>query len=218
MITEYRYIYFTYFIGSLLVCHVSLSTSCLCLFSHFPCSPVFPSCVLVPLCSSPAWFPPIPVWFKPQSPQPTTLLIIHLQCSTEFLPQSHLGSTSPSNLHEGWLVQQPTSGPKNTVLTPIYNTSVKKLPRTVLKPAAPLQLVGTEDLPMHVYTHIICFPPFWPYVPCIWCVLYSYSYVTFSKGLARDRGCKLVLTWNLYAWHLFYILYETMYNVFVPVQ
>ena len=28
----------------------------------------------------------------------------------------------------------------------------------------------------------------------------------------------LVLTRNLYAWHLFYIPYETMYNVIVPAQ
>ena len=56
------------------------------------------------------------------------------------------------------------------------------------------------------------------YVSCIWRLLYFYSCVTFSKGLTRDRGCKLVLTRNLYVWHLFYILYETMYNVFVPAQ
>ena len=36
--------------------------------------------------------------------------------------------------------------------------------------------------------------------------------------LTQDRGCKLVLTRNLCAWHLFNIEYETMYNVFVPAQ
>ena len=53
--------------------------------------------------------------FFEQRRWPKTLLINHLQCSTEFSPRqlnkySHLGSPSPSNPHEGWLGQGPTSG------------------------------------------------------------------------------------------------------------
>ena len=60
----------------------------------------------------------------------------------------------------------------------------------------------------HVLVFVLMSPVYY-----VFCILFVCNF--FSKGLTRDRGCKLVLTRNLYVWHLFYILYETMYNVFV---